>query len=224
MFLRRHDPVPRAHTAAAEPVDLLHFPARGLVVGVAAHQFARHGDQLGIVQRMAEVRHRISIYFLLAGVGRLGGGWNGEYDAVHSRFEQAVRPIGKEVADVDQDGWRSVVVGLILCACISDCLSHARISHGGEGIAPGHRSTHVRVDKNTFPLALPGQNLESGLASLLEQQRDAAVVAVGTRSNIDGFFKIEPLGIVCFCIRPVRRTRHFWLLRPSNITLLVQVL
>ena len=65
------------------------------------HHFARHGHQFRDVCWMAEIRDGIPVF-------AASSGFFGKDDAVDCGFQEAVRPVGEEVGDVNEDGREGV--------------------------------------------------------------------------------------------------------------------
>jgi len=77
-----------------------------------------------------------------------------EHDPMHRAAQQPVGPVRQQVADVDEDRRRRVVLGA------------------------GRRDGHGR------PGVLPGVDLQAGLAALPEEERDGAVVGVRAGADV----------------------------------------
>lgn len=156
MLLRRERPLSRRKMPSTTPKThlLILDSALGAFLAVRRDGRTRHGDQLRLVQRMAEEDDAVPV--LGVGAALLG---QRENDAVHGRLEQPVRPVAEKVADVDQDG-RELEAVL--------------------GVPVAGRGLHW----HRRPAALWRADLQSRLAGSLEEKRHTAVVGVGTGTDV----------------------------------------
>lgn len=89
MVFRRHNLLPTSITIVLA-VDRWSLTFLSMV----PHPFRRHLNELRLIERMAEIRYAIPLTLL--------SHW--EDDTMHGAFQQATGPVGKQVADVDEDG------------------------------------------------------------------------------------------------------------------------
>lgn len=99
-----------------------------------------------------------------------------EDDAVHCRFEQIVRPVSQQVANINQNRQR------LLSVTINSTSSIGKATAG--------------INRHSSPLTPRRQNLQPGLPRQLEEQRDTSVVAVSSRTDIDAVLDVAGAGVV----------------------------
>lgn len=87
---------------------------------------------------------------------------------MHSRPQQSLGPVIHQIANVDENRQHPFLIRLC----------------GSIGLAS------TRIDRHSVPLVLARQYLQSGLPRQLEEQGQAAVIAVGAGADVDAVFVV----------------------------------